>query len=241
MDIGSISGAKINNILKKQVLYLCFLMIRPVSVRWKCYLCDLILCAIEKMVQIDNVVVSLDVLREKFLCNLDACKGECCIEGDAGAPVEPEEVGKLEEALPVIWDDLAPEARAVIEKQGVVYTDEEGDLVTSIVNGKDCVFTCYDEKGCCYCAIEKAYREGKTDFYKPVSCHLYPVRVGNYGPYKAVNYHRWDVCKAAVLLGQRESLPVYKFLKAPLIRKFGEDWYAELELVADEMRQQKML
>ena len=120
------------------------------------------------MIQIDDVVVSLDVLREKFLCNLDACKGECCIEGDAGAPVELEEVEKLEEVLPVIWDELAPEARAIIEKQGVVYTDEEGDLVTSIVNNKDCVFTCYDEKGCCYCAIEKAYREGKTDFYPAI-------------------------------------------------------------------------
>ncbi len=212
-----------------------FSQMEVLSLRPHFIMCD------REMVQIDDVVVSLDVLREKFLCNLDACKGACCIEGDAGAPVEPEEVGKLEEALPVIWDELAPEARAVIEKQGVVYTDEEGDLVTSIVNGKDCVFTCYDEKGCCYCAIEKAYREGKTDFYKPVSCHLYPIRVGSYGPYKAVNYHRWDVCKAAVLLGQRESLPVYKFLKAPLIRKFGDDWYAELELVADEMRQQKML
>lgn len=212
-----------------------FSQMEVLSLRPHFIMCD------REMVQIDDVVVSLDVLREKFLCNLDACKGACCIEGDAGAPVEPEEVGKLEEALSVIWDELAPEAHAVIEKQGVVYTDEEGDLVTSIVNGKDCVFTCYDEKGCCYCAIEKAYREGKTDFYKPVSCHLYPIRVGNYGPYKAVNYHRWDVCKAAVLLGQRESLPVYKFLKAPLIRKFGDDWYAELELVADEMRQQKML
>ncbi len=237
MDIGSISGAK------KKVGSLPlffddktgFSQMEVLSLRPHFIMCD------REMVQIDDVVVSLDVLREKFLCNLDACKGACCIEGDAGAPVEPEEVGKLEEALPVIWDELAPEARAVIEKQGVVYTDEEGDLVTSIVNGKDCVFTCYDEKGCCYCAIEKAYREGKTDFYKPVSCHLYPIRVGSYGPYKAVNYHRWDVCKAAVLLGQRESLPVYKFLKAPLIRKFGDDWYAELELVADEMRQQKML
>ena len=115
------------------------------------------------MIQINDVVVSLDVLQEKFLCNLDACKGECCIEGDAGAPVELDEVMKLEEVLPVIWDELAPEARAVIEKQGVVYTDQEGDLVTSIVNNKDCVFTCYDEKGCCYCAIEKAFREGKTE------------------------------------------------------------------------------
>ena len=189
----------------------------------------------------NHAQITLDVLREKFLCNLEACKGECCIEGDAGAPVEFEEIEKLEEVLPVIWDELSAEARAVIEAQGVVYTDEEGDLVTSIVNNKDCVFTCYDEKGCCYCAIEKAFREGKTDFYKPVSCHLYPIRIGDYGPYKAVNYHRWDVCKAAVLLGRKEDVPVYKFLKEPLIRKFGEEWYAELELAAGEMKKQGML
>ena len=193
------------------------------------------------MIQIDNVVVSFDVFREKFLCNLDACKGECCIEGDAGAPVELEEVAKLEEALPAIWDELSPEARRVIEEQGVVYTDQEGDLVTSIVNNKDCVFTCYDEKGCCYCAIEKAYRAGKVDFYKHVSCHLYPIRVGNYGSYKAVNYHRWDVCKAAVLLGRKENLPVYKFLKEPLIRKFGKAWYEELELTARELETQGII
>lgn len=193
------------------------------------------------MVQIDDVIVSLDVFREKFLCDLHACKGECCIEGDAGAPVELEEVEKLEEVLPVIWDDLAPEAQEVINRQGVVYTDEEGDLVTSIVNGKDCVFTCYDEKGYCYCAIEKAYREGKCNFYKPISCHLYPIRIGDYGPYKAVNYHRWDVCKAAVLLGKKENLPVYKFLKEPLIRKFGAEWYQELENVAKELEAQHLI
>lgn len=193
------------------------------------------------MIQIDDVIVSLDVFREKFLCNLEACKGECCIEGDAGAPVEEDEVKKLEECLPAVWELLSPEAKAVIEKQGVVYTDEEGDLVTSIVNGKDCVFTCYDEKRCCFCAIEKAFREGKCDFYKPVSCHLYPIRIDNCGPFKAVNYHRWDVCKAAVLLGKKENLPIYKFLKEPLIRKFGKDWYAELELVAEELDKQHML
>lgn len=163
------------------------------------------------MIQIGDVVVSLDVFQEKFLCDLGACKCTCCIEGDAGAPVELDEVMELEEVLPVIWDELAPEARAVIEKQGVVYTDEEGDLVTSIVNNKDCVFTCYDEKGCCYCAIEKAYREGKTDFYKPVSCHLYPIRIGDYEYYKAVNYNRWDVCKAAVLLGKKRIFPYISF------------------------------
>ena len=193
------------------------------------------------MIQIGDVVVSLDVLKEKFLCNLDACKGACCIEGDAGAPVELDEIEKMEEVLPIIWEELAPEAREVIDKQGVVYTDQEGDLVTSIVHNKDCVFTCYDERGCCYCAIEKAYREGKTDFYKPVSCHLYPIRVGDNGPYKAVNYNRWDVCKAAVLLGQKENLPVYKFLKAPLIRKFGEEWYAELAEVTEELERRGMI
>ena len=188
------------------------------------------------MIQIDDVVVTLDVLREKFLCNLDVCKGECCVEGDAGAPLEKEEVAELEKVLPVIWDDLSPEARAVIDKQGVCYKDEDGDLVTSIVNGKDCVFTCYDEKGCCYCSIEKAYRAGKVDFYKPVSCHLYPIRVGNYGSLKAVNYHRWSVCKAAVLLGEKENVPIYKFLKEPLIRKFGEAWYKELDIAAEELK-----
>ena len=195
----------------------------------------------EIMLQVGSALVSLDVIERFFICDLEKCLGACCIEGDAGAPVSEEECRKLKEILPVIWDDLLPEAKAVIERQGVAYVDEEGDLVTSIVNGKDCVFTCYDEKGCCYCAIEKAYRDGKTDFYKPVSCHLYPIRVGNYGVYKAVNYNRWDVCKAAVLLGRKENLPVYRFLKEPLIRKFGEDWYAELELVAEEMKKQNLL
>lgn len=185
------------------------------------------------MIEIEDVVVSSDVISEKFLCNLEACHGSCCIEGDAGAPVEADEVAELERVLPVIWDDLSPEAQAVIKKQGVVYTDPEGDLVTSIVNNKDCVFTCYDAQGCCSCAIEKAYRAGKCSFYKPISCHLYPIRIGNYGLYTAVNYHRWDVCKAAEILGRKENVAVYQFLKEPLIRKFGEVWYQMLEECAE--------
>lgn len=195
----------------------------------------------EEMIQIDDVIVSLDVFREKFLCDLGACKGACCIEGDAGAPVETGEVEALEASLPAVWNDLSPEARTVIDRQGVVYVDEEGDLVTSIVNGKDCVFTCYDESGCCYCALEKAYREGRISFYKPISCHLYPIRIGDYGPYKAVNYHRWDVCRAAVELGRKKGVPVYRFLREPLIRKFGEDWYHELEEAAVELEKQGYL
>lgn len=187
------------------------------------------------MVQIDDVIVSFDIFKEKFYCDINACKGECCIEGDAGAPLESKEVELLEKVLPVIWDDLSDEAKAIINKQGVCYKDVDGDLVTSIVNGKDCVFTCYDDKGYCLCAIEKAYRDGKTDFYKPISCHLYPIRVGKYGSYKALNYHRWNVCKAAVLLGEKKNTPIYKFLKEPLIRSFGEEWYTELEIAAKEL------
>lgn len=187
------------------------------------------------MIQIDDVLVSFDVFRERFCCQVDACKGECCIEGDAGAPLEEDEVEELEKALPVIWGDLSPEARAVIERQGVCYRDSDGDLVTSIVNGKDCVFTCYNEQGYCLCAIEKAYREGRLDFYKPISCHLYPIRVARYPQFTALNYHRWTVCKAAVLLGEQKDIPVYRFLKEPLIRRFGEAWYAELEIAAKEL------
>ena len=160
------------------------------------------------MIQIDDTLVSLDVIERYFLCDLSKCKGECCVEGDSGAPLEDSELAKLQKVLPIIWDDLSPKAQEVINKQGVAYIDEEGDTVTSIVNGKDCVFTCYDADGTCKCAIEKAYREGKTDFYKPVSCHLYPIRVTQYRDFKAVNYHRWSVCKAAEILGKIVSLPV---------------------------------
>lgn len=193
------------------------------------------------MIQIDDTIISVDCLTEKFCCDLEACKGECCIEGDAGAPVELEEVEALEEALPVVWPMLSASAQAVIDRQGVVYTDEEGDLVTSIVNGKDCVFTCYGEDGTCYCALERAYREGKTSFYKPISCHLYPIRLKRVGDCVALNYNRWNVCKMAVVKGRQLDLPVYRFLKAPLIRRFGEAWYAELESAVEELKQQRMI
>lgn len=193
------------------------------------------------MLQIGDVIVSFDVLREKFLCDLTACKGICCVEGDAGAPLELDEVAEIEEALPEIWEDLSPEARAVIDRQGVAYADKDGDLVTSIVNDKDCVFTCYDEQGCCCCALEKAFRAGKTRFMKPVSCHLYPIRMKDFGSFVGLNYHRWTVCKAAVLLGEKENIPVYRFLREPLIRKFGEAWYEELEIAAEELSKQGMI
>ena len=187
------------------------------------------------MVEIGDTIVSLDLFREKFLCDLSACKGACCIEGDAGAPLEMDEVAKLEEVLPVIWDELSPDARAVIDRQGVAYVDCEGDLVTSIVHGKDCVFTCHED-GCCLCLLEKAYRSGRSSFCKPISCALYPIREKRLSNGTvALNYHRWEVCRDAVKKGRELDLPVYRFLKEPLIRRFGEEWYHELEIMAEEL------
>ena len=188
------------------------------------------------MFQIGDAIVASDIIEENFLCDLSACMGECCVEGDAGAPLEEDEVKIIEDLLSEVWDDLSPAAQTVIKEHGVAYRDHDGDMVTSIVNGKDCVFTYYDEKGICKCTIEKAYREGRTNFYEPISCHLYPIRLQKYKDFTAVNYHRWSICKAAVLLGKKEGLKVYEFLKEPLIRRFGEDWYNELVLVAEEYK-----
>lgn len=191
------------------------------------------------MLQIGDALVSLDVVERHFVCNLNACRGACCVEGDAGAPITEEEYRQLQELLPQLLDDLTPAAREVIARQGVAYVDEEGDLVTSIVGGKDCVFTCYGENGRCMCAIEKAFREGRIAFYKPLSCHLYPIRITRYPAFTAVNYHRWKICKAAEVLGRKEGVRVYRFLREPLIRCFGEAWYDELAHTAEIYLQQK--
>ncbi|MBB4034652.1 hypothetical protein GGR21_000539 [Dysgonomonas hofstadii] len=191
------------------------------------------------MFQIKDTIIASDIIEENFLCDLSACKGECCVEGDSGAPLEDEEVEIIKNLLPQVWNDLSPAAQEIIKEQGVAYEDGDGDMVTSIVNGKDCVFTYYDENGICKCAIEKAYREGKVDFYKPISCHLYPIRLQKYKEFTAVNYHRWRVCKAAVELGNKNGLKIYQFLKEPLVRCFGEDWYNELSLVAEEYTKSK--
>lgn len=190
------------------------------------------------IIEIDNVLVSTDIFTEYFCCDLDACKGICCVEGDAGAPVTIDEIAGIEDAIDTVWDDLSGTAQAVIDKQGVAYTDRDGDLVTSIVGGKDCVFTCY-EKGCCLCALERAWRAGKTAFCKPISCALYPIREKKLSNgMVALNYNRWDVCHDAVKKGNELRLPVYRFLRDPLVRRFGEDFYQQLcdaaQLIASE-------
>lgn len=191
------------------------------------------------MLQIDDTIISLELLEEHFVCDLNSCKGICCIEGDDGAPLEEAEVKIIEDLLPVIWDDISEASKSVINKQGVSYIDQDGEPVTSIVNGAECVFTYTDESGVCKCAIEKAFREGKTNFYKPISCHLYPVRLQKYDEFTAVNYHRWSVCGCARKLGGKLGVPVYQFLKEPLIRRFGSEWFEQLEIADKEFKKNK--
>lgn len=185
------------------------------------------------ILQVGDVLLSPDILTERFCCDYEKCRGICCVEGDAGAPVSPDEIGEIESALDVVWDDLSAQAQAKIDQQGVAYIDQEGDMVTSIVNGKDCVFTCYED-GNCLCALERAYRKGQTRFCKPISCSLYPIRAKQFGDGTiGLNYSRWDICRDAVAKGKELDMPVYRFLKEPLIRRFGADWYAELEELAE--------
>jgi len=194
------------------------------------------------IIQVGDVLLSSEILTEKFCCDLSACKGQCCVEGDAGAPVTLDEIAEIEDSVDAVWSDLSASAQAVIDKQGIAYTDQEGDLVTSIVGGKDCVFTYYGERECCLCALEKAYRAGKTRFCKPVSCALYPIREKKLGGgLVGLNYNRWDVCKMAIAKGIEENLPLYQFLRDPLIRRFGEDWYQELLDTVAELKAQNYL
>lgn len=205
------------------------------------------------ILQVGHVLVSPDILTERFCCDLSACKGACCVEGDAGAPVTPDEVMEIEGRLDSVWSDLSASAQAVVDRQGVAYVDREGDLVTSIVGGKDCVFTCYDDleidgttvRDCCLCALERAARKKPTApsaFVKPISCALYPIRAKQFGDGTiGLNYNRWAICRDAVSKGEQLGVAVYQFLKEPLVRRFGQAWYDELCALADELRSQDLI
>lgn len=211
------------------------------------------------MVHIGDTLVSEDILSEAFCCDLKACKGGCCnSEGDSGAPLDPDELKAMEEVIPIVWDDLTPRGQQVIKEQGPYFRDKAGDWVTSVVDGHDCVFCTYASEadaqanglpaGACLCAIEKAfregrfkmltsYREGKEPFMKPVSCHLYPIRLKQIGEYTALNYDEQpQMCGCAKKLGRKLNVHIYQCLKDALTRKFGAEWYKELEICADEMK-----
>lgn len=190
------------------------------------------------MFLIQNTLVSLDVLEKDFCCDLETCRGGCCVEGDAGAPLTEEEELKIREILPVLLPEMTKEAKSVVEQQGIAYNDPSGERVTSIVNDKDCVFARTDHNGWCYCLIEKAFNAGKIDFKKPISCHLYPIRLTRVGDLTGVEYHRWDICHCGRVKGKKLHIPLYQFLREPLIRRFGKEWYDELCLTADEWHKQ---
>lgn len=188
------------------------------------------------MISIGDTLISEDILEKQFVCDLTACKGACCVEGDAGAPLEPEEVKILADEYEKVKPFLRPEGIQAIEEQGTHVIDElDGEPITPLVNDAECAYVVFDENGTTLCGIEKAWKEGKTDFRKPVSCHLYPIRVQKYSSFEAVNYHKWKICSAACTLGESLKLPVYKFTKDALIRKYGSEWYGDLEKAAEHL------
>jgi len=180
------------------------------------------------MIQVENALLSEDLFSERFLCDLMACKGACCVEGDSGAPLEPDEVGILEDALDDIKPYMRQEGVDRVEEVGVFTVDVDGEYVTPLVNGEECAFVSFDKNGTAKCSIEQAHREGKTDFKKPISCHLYPIRLSKINDLVALNYHHWPICDPARSCGAKLDLKVFRFLKEPLIRKFGEGFFQQL-------------
>lgn len=187
------------------------------------------------MIEVDDKLLSADLFEKRFVCDLNACKGACCIDGDSGAPLTEEEVSIIEDNLDAIMPYMREEGINEVNKQGVFYMDFENEPVTTLVNNNECAFVYFDDNGIAKCAIEKANREGKINFKKPISCHLYPIRVAKLRMYTAVNYHQWSICSDACKLGEQLNIKVYQFLKEPIIRKWGEDFYKELEKIDREI------
>ncbi len=181
------------------------------------------------MIEIEGVLIQDDVLGEEFVCNLNACKGACCVEGDAGAPLEKNELVVLKEIYPKVKPYMTEKGIAAIEKYGTHVVDDDGDYTTPCVDGnKECAYVTWED-GITKCAIEKAHQDGIINWRKPISCHLYPIRITQYPDFDVLNYDRWHICHAACTLGHKLNIPVYSFLKEPLIRKYGEEWYKTLE------------
>ncbi len=182
------------------------------------------------MIAVDNTLISEDILEKKFLCDLNACKGACCVAGDSGAPLDKDELEILDKIYPKVKPYMAPKGIKAVDKKGTYVLDSDGDYTTTLVSaGAECAFVYFDENDIAKCAIEKAWIEKKIDWQKPISCHLYPIRITKYKTYDAVNYSKWNVCKPACVCGEKLDVPIYKFLKQPLIRKYGKDWFKQLE------------
>ncbi|MFT3737845.1 MAG: DUF3109 family protein [Breznakibacter sp.] len=188
------------------------------------------------MVQIDDVLISLDLFEKKFICDLGKCKGACCVEGESGAPLEDGEELILEAIYPKLEPYLTAKAREEIANQGKWVIDVDGDKVTPIIKDRECVYAVFDEDGTCKCAIEQAHNDGVLDFKKPVSCHLYPIRISKVNRMDALNYHKWPICQPALVLGHKANVPVYQFLKGPITRKYGGEFFTQMEIIEKELR-----
>ncbi len=187
------------------------------------------------MFELGKTVVSEEILENRFVCDLQACKGACCVDGNAGAPLEEEETKILEDLFEEVKPYLRPEGINAIENQGSFVKGEDGEWETPLIDKAECAYVVYSENGTALCGIEKAYNEGVISWKKPISCHLYPVRIREYTKLTAVNYHRWEICDPACSLGDKLQVPIYIFVKEALIRKFGQDWYNELEKIAETL------
>jgi len=187
------------------------------------------------MIEIGRTIISRDVFEKHFVCNILKCKGACCIEGDSGAPLTEEEAVIIKKEYHIFEKHLPEKHKKEIDKQGFSVIDSDGDLVTPLVDNRQCAYSFYDEKGILKCAIEKAHFDGKIDFRKPISCHLFPIRITEYKRFDAVNYEELDICKPGRECGISEKLPLYKFLKEPLIKKYGEEWYNEVEIAGEHL------
>ena len=188
------------------------------------------------MVQIDDKIISLDVFEQQFVCDLSACKGACCVEGDSGAPLESEEADILAQIYDKVKPFMRKEGIKEVELQGFSVIDKDGDLTTPLVNNKECAFVSFDQNGTAKCSIEQAHNQGEVEFKKPISCHLFPIRIQKYDDFEAVNYESIKICEPACSCGQKLQVPVYKFLKEPLIRLYGESWYHTLSEAAVELK-----
>lgn len=187
------------------------------------------------MIVLQNTVLSDDLKDKFFVCNLDKCKGACCVEGDMGAPLDLDELPILAQVYEHVKPYMSAEGVKAVEDQGLSVQDIEGEHCTTTIGNRECAYAIYDENLTLKCAIEAAYLDGKIDWKKPISCHLYPIRITKYDGFEALNYDRWEICNPACAFGLELGVPVYKFLREPLIRKYGEAWFQELDaMVASE-------
>ncbi len=184
---------------------------------------------------VDNLLLEKELFTKKFVCDLNACKGACCVQGDAGAPLTLEEIDIIERDLEEIKPFMTVEGSDVVTNNGVFYMDVENEPVTALIDGGICAFAIEDDGGVVKCAIERAYEHKKTSFIKPISCHLYPIRVKRLHERKVLVVDNWNICNPACSLGEQLNVPVYKFLKAPIVRAFGEGFYKDLQIIEKEM------